>query len=186
MDIDVTDVVLHTKRLTLRAFRQEDLIDFNRYASVDGVGQPAGWKPHESIEESQEILNLFIEDKKTLAVIYEGRVVGSLGIEPGRELKYPILIAKKFKELGYVLAKDCWGQGLMPEAVKEVLRFLFEDLNLDYVLGSYFTFNKRSARVFEKNGFSYLGERVTTRFDNEFAVVDTILSRDSWAEAQAL
>ena len=59
--IDISGVILHTERLVLRPWQQEDLNDFYAYASVDGVGQMAGWKPHENKEESQQILNSFIE-----------------------------------------------------------------------------------------------------------------------------
>ena len=45
-EIDITGVVLHTPRLTLRPWREEDLEDFYAYARVDGVGQMAGWLPH--------------------------------------------------------------------------------------------------------------------------------------------
>ena len=43
--IDITGVVLTTDRLTLRPWRESDLSDFYEYASVDGVGQMAGWIP---------------------------------------------------------------------------------------------------------------------------------------------
>lgn len=187
MQVDITRVVLETNRLILRAFRQEDLADFNRYASVDGVGQPAGWKPHESLAESQEILDLFLDGKKTLAIVYESRVIGSLGIEPASSLTYPILEGREYKSLGFVLAKEYWGQGLMPEAVYAVLSYLFDHLGLHYVIGSHYTYNKQSARVFEKNGFTFLGTRRTkTRFGNEEELTDTILSRDTWEDDQRL
>ena len=79
--IDLSNTILHTQRLTLRPWRQEDLEDFHAYARVDGVGQMAGWKPHETIEESQQILDRFIRNRKTFAIEYRGRVVGSIGIE---------------------------------------------------------------------------------------------------------
>ena len=63
-EIDISRTILKTERLTLRPWRQEDLDDFFEYASVDGVGQMAGWVPHKSKEESQSILNHFIENKK--------------------------------------------------------------------------------------------------------------------------
>jgi hypothetical protein len=53
---------IETKRLILRAFAENDLEDFYEYASVEGVGERAGWKHHESIEESREILGRFIEN----------------------------------------------------------------------------------------------------------------------------
>lgn len=58
--IDISDVILKTERLTLRPWRQSDLDDFFEYASVDGVGQMAGWIPHANREESQMIMNKFI------------------------------------------------------------------------------------------------------------------------------
>ena len=64
-NIDVSNVTLKTERLILRPWNIDDLNDFNEYASVDGVGQMAGWLPHRDIEESREILNMFIAHKKT-------------------------------------------------------------------------------------------------------------------------
>ena len=58
-------LTIETKRLLLRPFRQDDLQDFYEYASVDGVGQMAGWTPHRSTEESAAILHSFIQHKKT-------------------------------------------------------------------------------------------------------------------------
>ena len=47
--IDISSVRLTTARLILRPFEQKDLTDFNEYARVDGVGQMAGWLPHQSM-----------------------------------------------------------------------------------------------------------------------------------------
>ena len=101
--IDLSHVVLHTERLTLRPWRQEDLEDFFAYASVDGVGQMADWKPHENREESQAILDRFITGKKTFALELEGRVVGSLGIENYNEERFPEFADKSCREIG-----SCW------------------------------------------------------------------------------
>ena len=78
--IDITQVTLKTKRLLLRPWKPTDLDDFYEYASVDGVGQMAGWAPHESIEVSREILDRFISGKHVFALEHEGKVIGSLGI----------------------------------------------------------------------------------------------------------
>ena len=81
--VDLTDVRIETPRLILRPWREADLADFYEYASVDGVGQMAGWQPHESIEKSQAILDSFILEKKTFALELKdsGKVIGSLGLE---------------------------------------------------------------------------------------------------------
>lgn len=90
-NIDISDVILTTQRLTLRPWREEDLEDFFTYASVDGVGQMAGWAPHQSKEESAIILHKFVEGRKTFALDYQGKVIGSLGIEKYKEENYPEL-----------------------------------------------------------------------------------------------
>ena len=66
--VDITGIHLKTARLILRPWTWDDLEDFFAYASIDGLGQMAGWTPHRSLEESQSILNLFIEGKKTFAI----------------------------------------------------------------------------------------------------------------------
>lgn len=48
-NVDLTNIVLETDRLILRAWKETDLTDFYEYAKVDGVGQMAGWSPHTSI-----------------------------------------------------------------------------------------------------------------------------------------
>lgn len=78
-NIDITNVILKTNRLVLRAFKLTDLDDFYEYASVEGVVEMAGWKHHENKETSLEILNLFIKEKKTFALVYDNKVIGSLG-----------------------------------------------------------------------------------------------------------
>lgn len=64
--INIKDSILETNRLVLRPFKRSDLDDFYAYAKVWGVGQMAGWLPHQSIKQSQEILEKFIEERKLL------------------------------------------------------------------------------------------------------------------------
>ena len=147
---------IETDRLVLRPFRQSDLEDFFEYASVDGVGQMAGWLPHENREKSQEILNHFVNEDKTFALVFKenGKVIGSLGVEEyGREEDLSEFFPYKGRSIGYVLSKDYWGRGLMPEAVTAVIDYLFNECNLDFLLCGYYDFNRQSARVQEKVGF---------------------------------
>jgi len=53
--IDISNVTLTTRRLHLRPWKQADLDDLYEYARVDGVGQTAGWLPHESIDIPNDI-----------------------------------------------------------------------------------------------------------------------------------
>lgn len=168
--IDISQVVLNTARLTLRPWKESDLKDFYEYARVDGVGQMAGWNPHKNLEESRMILGSFIRQKKTFALEHQGKVIGSLGIEEYNESQYPELNSLQGREIGYVLSKDYWGRGLMPEAVNAVVKYLFEEENLDFILVGHFDWNKQSARVIEKCGFQYIK---TTQFETRFETVET-------------
>ncbi len=156
--IDITGVTLRTARLTLRPWRESDLDDLYAYARVEGVGQMAGWTPHRSIDESRGILDMFIREKKTFALEYQGKVVGSLGIETYVPERYPELALedKRGREIGYVLSRSCWGRGLMPEAVRAVIRWLFDVEKLDFIIIGHFDWNRQSARVIEKCGFQYV------------------------------
>ena len=147
---------IETKRLILRPFKQQDLEDFYEYTKVEGVGERAGWKHHESIDESQSILDLFIDEDKTFAIVLKenNKVIGSLGVEKyGMEEVLTEFFEYQGREIGYVLSKDYWCKGLMTEAVKAVINYLFNELNLDFLTCGYYEFNSQSKRVQEKCGF---------------------------------
>jgi len=118
----------------------------------------AGWPAHQSIEESQRILNSFIQHHKTFALELKSnhKVIGSLGIEAYQITLNEELEQKKGRELGYVLNKEYWGQGLMPEAVKAVIDYCFTELKLDFLICAHFKRNHQSQRVIEKCGFKFL------------------------------
>lgn len=162
-NVDLTGVFLETDRLIIREWKETDLEDFYEYAKVDGVGQMAGWDPHTSITESKTILDMFIKEKKTFALELKDnhKVIGSLGLE-----ELSLTLSEKYenltgREIGYVLSKDYWGKGLMPEAVSRVIKFCFETENYDYLMCSHSVINDRSRRVIEKSGFRFVKE--TTR-----------------------
>ncbi|MCR5443629.1 MAG: GNAT family N-acetyltransferase [Sphaerochaetaceae bacterium] len=147
---------IETDRLILRPFEQTDLDDFFEYASVEGTGEMAGWHHHQDKQKSQEILDLFISEDKTFAVCLResGKVIGSLGVERyGMEDKLTEFDGYRGREIGYVLSRDYWGRGLMTEAVRAVIDYLFNECDLDFLTCGYYDFNSRSKRVQEKCGF---------------------------------
>ena len=82
INIDITNVILETERLILRAFAETDLDDFYAYASVPGVGEMAGWPHHKSIETSKNILKSFINEKQVFALFHkaDSKVIGLIGV----------------------------------------------------------------------------------------------------------
>lgn len=179
--IDISGVELTTARMTLRPWKQEDLQDFFEYASVDGVGQMAGWLPHENMEVTQKILDGFIEKRRTFALTERGKVIGSLGVECYDEKESPQLDSLRTRALGFVLSKDCWGRGLMPEAVNAVIRWLFEEMKLDAIVCAHFDWNTRSARVQQKCGFHFLKESsYKTHYGTVEKDIINVLYREEW------
>lgn len=184
IDIDITGIILETKNLILRPFEKNDLYDFNEYAKVYGVGEMAGWRHHKSIEESEKILDIFINGKKTFAIIdkLSGKVIGSFGIEKYNEkLALEEFKNLKCREIGYVLSKDFWGHGYMTEAGFAVLKYCFETLNLDAIFCGYFKRNLKSKRVNEKLGFKYLLDCIfTTTYETKEESVLTVLYKSDY------
>lgn len=180
--LDVSHVSLKTQRLVLRPFRQEDLQDFYAYASVDGVGQPAGWSPHQSLEETQSILNHFLAEKNVFAIEEQGRVIGSFGLNPYPQDRFSQFDDLRVTAIGYVLAKDRWGNGLMTEAARAVLKWLFEENDIDVVVCGHFLSNSRSQRVKEKLGFHPAAiYPMHTRAGRDEICEDGILTREEWS-----
>ena len=149
---------IETPRLRLRPWRMEDLQDFYDYAKNPDVGPWAGWKPHESIEESKEILSRWVAGKEdgfelALELKEAGKVIGSIGVMcDGHRPE-----TESCKSIGYVLGKDYWGRGLMTEAVNAVMDYAFRVMKLRLLTITHFTINQRSKRVIEKCGFVYEG-----------------------------
>lgn len=141
---------IDTERLRLRPWRPNDLLDFYEYASVPGVGEMAGWPHHTSLDETQKILDQFIKGEEVFALVLKStdKVIGSLGVHKVEQ--EPLA-----KEIGYVLNRDYWGQGIMVEAVKAVLDLLFIETDIPELLCCCSTINDQSRRVMEKAGFLY-------------------------------
>lgn len=157
-NIDVTSIVIETPRIRIRPWSLADLDDLYDYASVDGVGQMAGWEPHSNREESARILNMFLTGKRTFALELKetGKVIGSFGLEKYSEKVF----GKDFDnligcELGYVLGKEYWGNGYMPEVVRGIIDYCFHTLNFDFLTVGHFVTNSQSESVIKKCGFTY-------------------------------
>lgn len=146
---------IETDRLILREWTLDDVDDLYDYAKNPNVGPHGGWKPHESKEESLEILQtLFLDKYDSWAIVDKenGKVIGSIGYEEDVRRK-----GANCKELGYAMAEDYWGRGIMTEAAKAAIQYGFDAMQLDMVSIYRNPQNHRSGRVIEKCGFTYEG-----------------------------
>ena len=146
---------LETDRLILRLWKETDVDDLFEYAKDVRVGPNAGWPPHENIETSKRIVSGFIKENEVYAIVLksENKVIGSLGVHDRKPDE--ALADLQQREIGYVLNPNYWGSGIMPEAVKCVIKHGFEALDLELIWCCHYDFNENSKRVIEKCGFSY-------------------------------
>ncbi len=146
---------LETKRLLLRPWRLEDADDMYELARDPEIGAGCGFNAHKSIEESRDIVRMFMDSRATFAVVPKdlGRVVGTAGLKLGDECS--LGSSEDEGDIGYWIGKPFWGNGYAPEAVSALLKLAFEELRLKRVWAGYFDGNDRSKRVLEKRGFVY-------------------------------
>ncbi len=146
-------MILETPRLLLRPFAESDAADLYEYAQDPRVGPDAGWPVHKSVDESREIIRTVFSAPNTFAVADRpsGKVIGSAGFVDRHREELP----GPDDEIGYALSPAYWGRGLIPEAVRELLRYGFEELGLRTIWCGHYDFNAKSRRVVEKCGFKY-------------------------------
>ena len=148
-------MILETERLLLRPWRLDDAFSLYQYAKDPSVGPIAGWPEHKNALESAEVIENVLSKPHIYAVcLRENNIaIGSIGLMLGKDGHAEL--DKDEAEIGYWIGLPFWGQGLIPEAVDEILRYAFEYLNMSRVWCSHFEENMNSKRVQEKCGFRH-------------------------------
>ena len=147
-------MTLETKRLILRPWQEDDAEELYQYARDPEVGPPAGWPPHTSVENSREIIRNVLSKPETYAVcLKDGLPIGSVGLHLNGATD--MTDRDDECELGYWIGKPFWGQGMIPEASRELLRHGFEELGMRAVWCGYYDGNEKSRKVQLKLGFVY-------------------------------
>lgn len=149
---------METPRILLRPWRESDAPTLYKYASDPEVGPRAGWPPHQSVEESREIIQKLFSNDHTWAVELKetGEAIGCVGFLPAAASN--LTIGDDQCEVGYWIAHPYWGKGLCTEAMQMVVDYCFSAKGLTTLWGSHFISNPASGRVMEKCGFVDTGE----------------------------
>lgn len=152
----MSDTIIHTRRLTLRPWRESDAETLYRYAKDPAVGTPAGWPAHRSAAESLDVIRTVFSAPEVYAVVPKpsDEPVGSCGIMTG-DMLHSACMGPDDAEIGYWIAVPYWGQGMIPEAVDALLDRCFRELGHTTVWIGYYDGNDKSRRVAEKCGFEY-------------------------------
>jgi len=153
-----SSVILKTDRLTLRPYTLEDAKQVFKIATkYPDLPKHMTWNSPKKLEETLE--NYYQGLKKTdhcgFAIEYEGEFIGRIDLT---SIEWKVSAADVSQAtLGYWLHPEHHGQGLMTEAVKAVVQFGAQDLNLRRINARCFTVNPGSKRVLEKSGFREIG-----------------------------
>ena len=145
-------MILKTDRLILRPWRESDAEELYKYAKDPRIGLAAGWQPHTSVEMSRQVIKDVLFRPEIYAIVLKdtGLPIGSIGLE-----RKDLASKEDESELGFWVGAPYWGQGIVPEAAREVLRHAFSDLKLERVWCAYYDGNEKSKRAQEKIGFKY-------------------------------
>ena len=159
---------LSTPRLILRPFSAQDgEAMFRSWASDPEVTRFLTWPPHKTPEQSAPLCH--VSAMNTLSVnryIWAlesrelGEVIGSLSVTDLNE-------ASAVMELAYCLGRAFWGQGIMTEALRAVLRCLFENTSVRVIRAAHDTQNPASGRVMDKAGMMREGIARGTGLNNQ-------------------
>lgn len=151
---------IETERLILRKFRLSDVKNmFDNYCNSDKVTEYVLWHTHKTLQDTKNLLNNMIlpayKEKSTYrwAIVLKeiNQVIGYINVVESND--------KLFRaELAWAIGDKFWGQGIVPEAAKAVLNFLF-DLGYIRIQAGHDISNPKSGRVMEKIGMKFEGTR---------------------------
>ena len=147
--------MIETKRLILRQIVDSDAEDIFANSRGPNTGLNAGWKPHETLSETREIMNeVFLGQESVFGIVLKETniLIGTIGL-----IKNYMRDNDSVRMLGYSLGENFWGHGFMTETAKVVVDFGFETMHLDLISATCYPFNVCSRRVLEKLGFHYEG-----------------------------
>ena len=149
---------LETDRLILRPFRAEDAkAMYVNWASDPEVTKFLSWPTYKSIDDAHSILKIWLEayekpDYYQWAIVLKelGQPIGSISVV-NQDARVDLA------EIGYCIGKPWWGCGIMPEAVKAVMAYLFQDVGMQRLEVGHDPDNSASGAVIRKCGFRYEG-----------------------------
>ena len=137
--------------IKLRKWNEADLDSLVKYANNHDVAKwlTNGFPHPYTQEDGKAYLSMIANDNptKVFAIDVNGEAVGSIGIFPQED------IHEKNAEIGYWLAENHWGQGIMSEAIQKIVEYGFQTFDIVRVFARPFSTNLKSQRILEKAGF---------------------------------
>lgn len=149
--------VLETPGLKLRKLTMRDANDIFEYACDREVAKYVSWDFHRSVADSIHFIRIILHNYTTgepspWGIVYRefNKLIGTIGFH-NRSIEHARA------EIGYALSSAYWNRGIMTEALREVIRFGFEVMELNRIEAKCVTENTASERIMIKCGMSYEG-----------------------------
>ena len=156
-DLVFTMEPIETKRLYLRRLETADARDIFEYGRDPEVARHVLWEAYTSVGECKSYIRAMqrryrLGDPASWGIVLkeEGRVVGTIGYMWYQSEHSAV-------EVGYSLARACWNQGLMTEALSAVIAYTFDKLRVNRIEAQFDVRNPASGRVMQKNGLQREG-----------------------------
>ena len=177
-------LLLTGERVTLRPLAVADTETMFAYASDPEVTRFLPWEPATQTESVRP----FLEEQVGRRVRHESLGLAILLRETGEMIGSTDLMDLKRTrgeaELGYLLARPYWGQGLMTEAAHLTLEHGFHRLRLMRILAYADAENQGSRRVLEKIGMHVWGTEIRTVHNEDRPYVRYEIRRAHWLARQ--
>ena len=114
-------------------------------------GLPYPYLEQDAADFISDMLSTDENEVFAFAITVDNKVVGSIGVFRQEN------IHRLTAELGYYIAEEYWGRGIMTEAVRQTCEYVFDKSNIIRIYAEPFAYNIASCRVLEKAGFQYEG-----------------------------
>ncbi len=148
---------IETIRLILRRFKVEDANDmFYNWAGDPEVCKYLLWGPHKDVEASRKRILYWINNYEhsnsyiwAIELKSEKKVIGTISVELSNDFTFSC-------EVGYCIGKYYWSRGIMTEALRAVLHYLFYEIGYQRILAKHDVENIASGRVMQKAGMYFI------------------------------
>lgn len=159
-------MIIKTENLILRPWEDSDAKCLYHFAKNPKIGPIAGWPPHESVENSLNIIRTVFAKRETYAITKDDVPIGCVGLLFHPDTNH--WWGEGAAELGYWIAEEHWGNGYAVEASEMLIKRAFDDLDVNQIYASYRIENTQSKRVLEKLGFRYYTELTNENYLGEY------------------
>lgn len=149
---------IETERLLLRRFTVDDAQEFFKNVTSDlEVNRFLTWPLHETVEDTKTLLSEWTKRYESLerycwAIVLKetGQIVGTIAAPTVKNRIETV-------EVTYCIGSKWWGQGIVPEALKNVMKYFFEEIQANRIEAGFDANNPKSGRVMEKVGMKKEG-----------------------------